>query len=72
VQFEIILNDRKVADWGAGTRNRTFGELALLYNSPRAATVRAASDAKLWFIDRITFRNCVAQSSQLQHEKVPI
>jgi len=33
-----------------------FGELALMYNAPRAATVTALSDATVWKIDRFTFR----------------
>lgn len=32
-----------------------FGELSLLYNSPRAAEVLAANDAILWKLDRATF-----------------
>lgn len=44
----------KVATIEAGG---SFGELALMYNAPRAATVSATSDAVLWSIDRITFRS---------------
>jgi len=33
----------------------SFGELALLYNSPRSATVKANPSLILWAIDRITF-----------------
>lgn len=35
---------------------KCFGELALMYNAPRAATVRAAKDSVLWVVDRYTFR----------------
>jgi len=35
----------------------TFGELALMYGSPRAATVVAKTEVKLWAIDRDTFRH---------------
>ena len=30
----------------------SFGELALIYGTPRAATVKASTDVKLWGIDR--------------------
>ncbi|GAB6033088.1 cAMP-dependent protein kinase type I regulatory subunit [Chamberlinius hualienensis] len=33
-----------------------FGELALIYGTPRAATVKAKTDIKLWAIDRNTYR----------------
>lgn len=33
-----------------------FGELALLYNTPRAATVRTLTPCTLWRIDRPTYR----------------
>jgi len=38
---------------------QSFGELALLYNCPRAATVICRTDAVLWSIDRDTFNHCV-------------
>jgi len=40
----------------------SFGELALLYNAPRAATVRAASDGLLWAVDGETFRYIMISS----------
>ncbi|KNE65375.1 cAMP-dependent protein kinase regulatory subunit [Allomyces macrogynus ATCC 38327] len=45
--------EAKVFDYGPGG---SFGELALMYNAPRAATVTATSDAVLWALDRVTFR----------------
>ncbi|XP_060536013.1 cAMP-dependent protein kinase type II regulatory subunit [Cylas formicarius] len=41
----------------------SFGELALLYNMPRAATIKAASDGSLWAMDRQTFRRIVLKSA---------
>lgn len=34
----------------------TFGELALLYGAPRAATCRASTDCVLWTLNRLSFR----------------
>ena len=36
-QFEILLGERKEADWGDGTGQRIFGELALIKDAPRLA-----------------------------------
>lgn len=40
-----------------------FGELALLYNSPRAATIIANEDCVLWSLDRPTFSNIVKDAA---------
>ena len=40
-------------------RGDYFGELALMYNTPRAATVRATSPCTLWRIDRKSYRKIV-------------
>ena len=40
-----------------------FGELALLYNAPRAATITAKVDCVLWSLDRPTFTNIVKDSA---------
>ncbi|KAJ8941669.1 hypothetical protein NQ314_010314 [Rhamnusium bicolor] len=41
----------------------SFGELALLYNMPRAATIKAATEGLLWAMDRQTFRRIVLKSA---------
>ncbi|PQE13280.1 cAMP-dependent kinase regulatory subunit protein [Rutstroemia sp. NJR-2017a WRK4] len=42
----------------------SFGELALMYNAPRAATVMSASSGcTLWALDRITFRRILMDST---------
>jgi CRP-like cAMP-binding protein len=38
-----------------------FGELALMYGSPRAATIRARSPCKLWYIERNDYRGITGQ-----------
>ena len=45
-----------------------FGELALLYNSPRACSVRATTDSVAYSLDRNAFRTLVmAHNSGLKH-----
>jgi cAMP-dependent protein kinase regulator len=51
---------RKVADCKPGN---SFGELALMYGHPRAATVLAIEGSTLWSLDRITFRTIVLKVS---------
>lgn len=40
-----------------------FGELALLYNCPRAATVEAVDECKAWELDRETFNHIVKEAA---------
>ena len=42
---------------------KSFGELALLYNTPRAATVHAVTQSVVFALDRETFRNTLANTS---------
>jgi CRP-like cAMP-binding protein len=46
---------------GGGTMP-SFGELALMYSKPRAATVRARTDGVLWALDRIAFRSILMRT----------
>lgn len=40
-----------------------FGELALLYNAPRAATIKAKVDSVCFSLDRECFNNIVKEGS---------
>jgi len=46
-----------------GGANPCFGELALMYSKPRAATVTATRDGVLWAMDRRSFRSILMKSS---------
>ncbi|KAG0556492.1 hypothetical protein KC19_11G057800 [Ceratodon purpureus] len=46
----------------------SFGELALLYDAPRAATVKASTDCILWAMDRGTFRAILMTSTAKKRE----
>ena len=41
-----------------------FGELALLYNAPRAATITATIESVVWKLDRGTFNHIVKDAAQ--------
>lgn len=56
-----------------------FGELAIMYNAPRAATCRCSTDVKLWALDRTSFKVIVVAATMIKREvyqgflqKVPI
>ncbi len=46
-----------------------FGELALLYNAPRAATIIAKSDATLFSLDRECFNHIVKDAAAKRRER---
>lgn len=57
-EFDVFVRKEdgksiNVANRGPG---EIFGELALMYNAPRAATVTAKTDSVVWKVDRFTFR----------------
>ena len=47
----------------------SFGELALLYNAPRAATITSKNDYVCWKLDRDTFNNIVKDAASKKREK---
>ena len=48
----------------------TFGELALLYNAPKAASITADSDEVItWVLDRETFDHIVKEASTEKREE---
>lgn len=61
------------------TPGNSFGELAIMYNAPRAATCRAQTACKLWALDRVSFKVIVVAAAMQKREmfvgflkKVPI
>jgi len=65
--FDIFGTDKKTGDQIKLTtrgKGQLVGELALLFNAPRAASVIASTDAVCWVIDRFTFRNILKDVSQ--------
>ncbi|KPM10667.1 cGMP-dependent protein kinase, isozyme 2 forms cD4/T1/T3A/T3B-like protein [Sarcoptes scabiei] len=48
---------------------KMFGELAILYNCTRTATVKALTDCKLWAIERQCFRTIMMRSGLLKQKE---
>ncbi|KAF9728814.1 hypothetical protein PMIN06_002498 [Paraphaeosphaeria minitans] len=70
--FDIYVNQSgklEAGPDGQGSRvgsvgpGGSFGELALMYNAPRAATVVSAEASNLWALDRVTFRRILMDSA---------
>lgn len=57
---DIIVDNVLVGKYSNGD---AFGELALLYNCPRAATIRATTGCILWSVERTTFRKIMATAA---------
>ena len=56
-----VENNAVVISQGPGW---VFGDVALLFNSPRTASVVAASDLVVWSMDRTTFLQFVMKHAQ--------
>ncbi|OMJ93287.1 hypothetical protein SteCoe_3748 [Stentor coeruleus] len=50
------------------TTGEAFGELALLYNVPRAASISAITDCVCWVLDRDCFNNIVKDAARKKRE----
>jgi len=48
---------------------KLFGELAILYNCQRTATIKAATDCKLWAIERQCFQTIMMRSAMVRQSE---
>ncbi|XP_030579348.1 cGMP-dependent protein kinase 2 [Archocentrus centrarchus] len=46
-----------------------FGELAILYNCTRTASVRVVNDVRTWALDREVFQNIMRRTAETRHEQ---
>jgi len=54
-RYDVIVGGQKVSEY---VDQGSFGELALMYNMPRAATIIATSDGKLWAMVTSNYSFC--------------
>lgn len=64
-KLSVSQGGKVLGDMGPG---KLFGELAILYNCTRTASVKAISDAKLWVIDRHVFQQIMMKTG-LERQK---
>ncbi|XP_062414955.1 cGMP-dependent protein kinase 1-like isoform X2 [Pungitius pungitius] len=63
---EVTKQGKKLCCIGEG---KVFGELAILYNCTRTATVTALTDIKLWAIDRQGFQTIMMRTGLIKHSQ---
>jgi len=65
-KFDCVKDDVVVKTCETGD---VFGELALLYNCPRAATVKGKENGVCWRLDRETFNAIVKEAAQKKRQR---
>jgi len=58
-EFEVVKTGKKLGSLGVG---KVFGELAILYNCKRTASVKATTDGKVWALERKVFQQIMVTS----------
>ena len=69
VIVDIEGNPTKVAEKDGEGENNFVGELALLYNAPRSATITATTEVITWSLDRTTFKTIMEKSAKGSNDK---
>ncbi|KAH9416120.1 cAMP-dependent protein kinase type II-beta regulatory subunit [Dermatophagoides pteronyssinus] len=65
----VANDDGSEKEVGKYVGSGSFGELALMYNMPRAATVRAVTSGSLWAMSRQTFRRIVLKRAFMKRKE---
>uniref|UniRef100_A0A3B3QXY2 cGMP-dependent protein kinase n=1 Tax=Paramormyrops kingsleyae TaxID=1676925 RepID=A0A3B3QXY2_9TELE len=63
-KVEVTKEGVKLCTMGPG---KVFGELAILYNCTRTATVKTLTNVKLWAIDRQCFQTIMMRTGLIKH-----
>ena len=58
-EFDVIKGKKVLGRLGAG---KAFGELAILYNCKRTASIKAVTDGKVWVLERRVFQHVMVSS----------
>ena len=61
-EYDVIKDGKVLGRLGVG---KAFGELAILYNCKRTASIKAVTDGKLWAMERTVFQQ-IMQSTGMK------
>lgn len=67
-EYQVYLKQKGDAPVHTYLSGTAFGELALMYNCPRAATIKCSVAGVLWGLDQETFRDIMMAANKEQHE----
>lgn len=68
-KFDVLkLKDGEQTKVWAYDHEGSFGELALMYNCPRSATVTALTDGVVWALDRGSFRHIIVEATRKKRQ----
>ncbi|XP_055332267.1 cGMP-dependent protein kinase 1-like isoform X2 [Paramacrobiotus metropolitanus] len=65
-EVEVTKDGKKLCNMGPG---KVFGELAILYNCKRTATIRAVVPCKVWAIDRQSFQMIMMRQGLMKQQE---
>ena len=64
-EFDVIKDSKVLGRLGVG---KAFGELAILYNCKRTASIKAVTDGKVWALERTVFQQVMVSSGMKKME----
>lgn len=65
--YEVSIKDNKIATF---SDNSVFGELAILYDAKRQATIKALTDGSLWVLEQNVYQKLTLTNEIEQRERL--
>ena len=65
-KLEVFVNNKPVAQLKPGD---SFGEMALIHDTPRTATIKTLEKSSLWVLDRKTFRKTLELLESVNYQE---
>lgn len=65
--YQVIINGDVIAEFRGGT---VFGELAILYNDKRLATVKSLEKGRVWKIDRTSYQLVLIKNEMEKQDEI--